>query len=177
MTNEFEFLPSPHFLIQITITNWISTLPAQTSKFISDDLKVSIYFWYIPFLLKTDVLFCLFVRQYRSADQMVSFKRSDSIVQEVDNLPVFYSALTPIQRYPTRLITLSMKIHSFFFAIILLVHFVDDAAQCFFVWSVHVSLNIYDRSHLDVYYATYIKEVGRWVHIYPLRGSTSTHSV
>ena len=106
MTNEFEFLPSPHFLIQITITNWISTLPAQTSKFISDDLKVSIYFWYIPFLLKTDALFCLFVRQYRSADQMVSFKRSDSIVQEVENLPVFYSDLTPIQRYPTRLITL-----------------------------------------------------------------------
>lgn len=118
MTNEFELLPSPHFLTQITITNWISTLPAQTSKFISDDLKVSIYFWYIPFLLKTDVLFCLFVRQYRSADQMVSFKRSDSIVQEVENLPVFYSALTPIQRYPTRLITLSKKIHSFFFAIL-----------------------------------------------------------
>lgn len=118
MTNEFELLPSPHFLTQITITNWISTLPAQTSKFISDDLKVSIYFWYIPFLLKTDALFCLFVRQYRSADQMVSFKRSDSIVQEVENLPVFYSDLTPIQRYPTRLITLSKKIHSFFFAIL-----------------------------------------------------------
>ena len=50
--------------------------------------------------------------------QIVPFSVSDSIVQEVGNLPVFYSALAPIQRYPTRLITLSKKFHSFSFAIL-----------------------------------------------------------
>lgn len=50
--------------------------------------------------------------------QIVPFSVSDSIVQEVENLPAFYSALAPIQRYPTRLITLSKKFHSFSFAIL-----------------------------------------------------------